>query len=160
MEGMNYMKKFILFFTLIFCLNAADDAMLLGQWDSFTHGVNNGTKTIEKEYLKFYDNYTFDILFLVTVQKGNAFVKDLRIEGTGIWKTRGNILVVVVKDVEVPVAGEVYGISQASLEEIAATFHNRFKNDPIRILVIKELSQHTLVTENKRKELATYKRQQ
>jgi hypothetical protein len=67
---------------------------------------------------------------------------------------------VVVKDVEVPVAGEVYGISQASLEEIAATFHNRFKNDPIRILVIKELSQHTLVTENKRKELATYKRQQ
>jgi hypothetical protein len=134
--------------------------MLLGQWDSFTRGMNNGTETTEKEYLKFYDNYTFDILFLVTVKKGTAFVKDLRIEGTGIWKTRGNILVMYVKDVEVPVAGEVYGISQTSLESIAATFHNRFKNDPIRILVMKELSPQKLVTENKNKQLVTYKRRQ
>ncbi len=153
------MKRSILFLALTLFLHSADDALLLGQWDSTTRGLNNGTQTIEKEYLKFYDNYTFDILFLVTVQKGNAFVKDLRIEGTGIWKTRGNILVMDVKDVEVPVAGEVYGISQTSLQEIAATFHNRFKNDPIRILVMKELGQQKLVTENKRKQLVTYKRQ-
>ncbi len=152
------MKRSILFLALTLFLHSADDALLLGQWDSTTRGLNNGTQTIEKEYLKFYDNYTFDILFLVTVQKGNAFVKDLRIEGTGIWKTRGNILVMDVKDVEVPVAGEVYGISQTSLQEIAATFHNRFKNDPIRILVMKELGQQKLVTENKRKQLVTYKR--
>ena len=154
------MKSFILFLILIFGLNAADDAMLVGQWNSVTSSLNNGTKTTEKEYLKFYDNYTFDILFLVTVEKGNTFVKDLRIEGRGIWKTRGNILVVVVNDVEVPVAGEVYGISRSSLEGIAATFHNRFKNDPVRILVMKELSRQKLVTQNKQKQLVTYKRQQ
>jgi len=132
--------------------------MLFGQWNSMTQGVNNGTKTTEKEYLKFYNNHTLDILFLVTIQKGNAFVKDLRIEGSGIWKTRGNILVVVLKEVNVPVAGEVYGISRSSLNEIAATFHNRFKDDPIRILVMKVLNQHKLVTENKRKQRVSYTR--
>ncbi len=153
------MKRFILFLILTLGLYAADDVMLVGQWNSVTRGLNNGTETTEKEYLKFNADYTFGVVFLVTVQKGTAYVKDLRIEGTGIWKTRGNILVMVVKDVEVPVAGEVYGISKGSLEEIAATFHNRFKNDPIRILVMKELGQQKLVTENKRKQLASYKRQ-
>ena len=153
------MKKLILFLLLVLGVNAADDAMLVGQWNSVTRGLNNGTQTTEKEYMKFNADYTFGVVFLVTVQKGNAYVKDLRIEGTGIWKTRGNILVVVVKDVEVPVAGEVYGISQTSLEQIASTFHNRFKNDPIRILVMKELGAQKLVTENKRKQIITYKRQ-
>jgi hypothetical protein len=154
------MKQFIFLMTVVLGLHAADDGMLLGQWNSVTSGLNNGTQTTEKEYLKFNTDYTFDVVFLVTVQKGNSYVKDLRIEGTGIWKTRGNILVVVVNNVKVPVAGEVYGISQASLEGIAATFHNRFKNDPIRILVMKKLNQATLVTENKRKQVITYTRQQ
>jgi len=152
------MQRLILFLVLTLFLHGAEDSMLFGQWNSVSHAVNNGTQTTEKEYLKFYQDHTFDILFLVTVEKGNAFVRDLRIEGRGIWKTRGNILVVVMKDVEVPVAGEVYGISQSSLKKIAASFHNRFKNDPIRILVIKSLGQHTLITENKRKQQVSYQR--
>jgi gamma-glutamylcyclotransferase (GGCT)/AIG2-like uncharacterized protein YtfP len=152
------LQRLILFLILTLCLNGAEESMLLGQWNSTTYALNNGTQTKEKEYLKFYPDHTFDLLFLVTLEKGNSFVKDLRIEGKGIWKTRGNILVVVIKDIEVPVAGEIYGISQSSLKEIAALFHNRFKNDPIRILVIKSLEAHTLVTENKRKQRVTYQR--
>ena len=62
----------------------------------------------------------------------------------------------VVNDVEVPVAGEVYQISQRSLESIAETFHKRFKNDPIRILVMKQLNQQKLVTENEAKKITNY----
>ncbi len=152
--------RFLLFLAVwIITAQAADETMLLGQWNSVTQSINNGTRTTEKEYLKFYGDHTFEILFLVTVQKGNAYVKDLRIAGKGLWKTRGNILVVVVKNVEVPVAGEVYGISNDSLRTIASTFHDRFKNDPIRILVMKALSPHKLVTENKAKQIVQYKRQ-
>jgi len=153
------MQKYIVLIMLTLGVCIANDAMLIGQWNSMTSTLNRGTRTIEKEYLKFNADYTFDILFLVTVEKGNAYVKNLRIEGRGIWKTRGEILVVVVKEVEVPVVGEVYGISQTSLDTIAVTFHNKFKEDPIRILVMQTLSPTILVTENKRKERVSYTRQ-
>jgi len=152
------MKAFFILLLLIFEVYAGSETMLVGQWNSTNRGVNNGTRTTEREYLKFNADHTFGTVLLVTVEKGNAYVKDLRIEGTGIWKTRGNILVAVVKNVEVPVAGEVYQISQSSLEKIAATFHDRFKNDPIRILVIKQLSGQKLVTENAAKVITNYTR--
>ena len=155
------MKPFFILLLLIFEVYAGSETMLIGQWNSIINrGVNNGTSTSEREYLKFNADHTFGIVLLVTVKKGNAYVKDLRIEGTGIWKTRGNILVAVVNNVEVPTAGDAYQISQRSLENIAATFHNRFKNDPIRILVIKQLSRQKLVTENEAKVITNYTRAQ
>ena len=152
------MKVFFTLLLLIFELQAANEAMLIGQWNSISKGVVNGTKTTEREYLKFNADHTFGVVLLVTAKKGIAYVKDLRIEGTGIWKTRGNILVAVVNYLDVPTAGEAYQISQSSLENIAATFRNRFKNDPIRILVMKQLSHQKLVTENEKKILVTYTR--
>jgi hypothetical protein len=152
------MKRLYILLLLIFELQAANETILTGEWKSISNGVNNGTKTTEREFLRFNADHTFGIVLLVTLEKGNAYVRDLRIEGTGIWKTRGNILVVVVKDMEVPSASEVYQISQQSLEEIAARFHNRFKNDPIRILVMKELSPNKLVTENEVKQIVSYTR--
>ena len=152
------MRWLLIFSLLVMEVYAANEAMLIGQWNSVSSGVNNGTRTTEREFLRFNADHTFGTVLLVTVKKGNAYVKDLRIEGTGTWKTRGNILVAVVNDVEVPVAGEVYNISQNSLEGIAATFHDRFKNDPIRILVMKQLSPQKLVTENEAKMLTTYTR--
>lgn len=150
----------ILFIALLLVMGAqaGSEALLIGQWNSVSSGVNNGSSTTEREFLKFNADHTFGIVLLVTVKKGNAYVKDLRIEGTGIWKTRGNILVAVVDHIEVPAAGEVYNVSQGSLEGIAATFHDRFENDPIRILVMKQLSPQKLVTENEVKKLTTYTR--
>ena len=152
------MRWLLIFSLLVMEVYAANEAILIGQWNSVSSGVNNGTHTTEREFLRFNADHTFGTVLLVTVKKGTAYVKDLRIEGTGTWKTRGNILVAVVNDVEVPVAGEVYNISQSSLEGIAATFHNRYKNDPIRILVMKQLSPQNLVTENEAKMLTTYTR--
>ncbi len=153
------MRHILLFIVAVLGLYAADESLLTGQWNSMTHSLNSGTKTTEKEYFKLNANHTFGIVFLVSVQKGNAYVKDLRIEGTGIWKTRGNILVVVVRDVKVPVAKEVYGISQSSLQSIASSFHSRFVNDPVRILVVKRLSRSELITENESGQTVQYRRQ-
>ncbi|BAF71579.1 hypothetical protein [Sulfurovum sp. NBC37-1] len=152
------MKKLWIIFLFIVEVYAANEAMLIGQWNNVSTGVNNGTRITECEFLRFNADHTFGTVLLVTVKKGNAYMKDLRIEGTGTWKTRGNILVAVVNNIEVPVAGEVYRISQSSLENIAVTFHNRFKNDPIRILVMKQLNRQKLVTENEKKIFATYTR--
>ena len=152
------MKKLWIVFLFIIEVHAANESMLIGQWNSVNSSVNNGSRITEREYLRFNADHTFGTVLFVTVKKGNAYVKDLRIEGTGTWKTRGNILVAVVNEVKVPVAGEVYQISQSSLENIAATFRNRFKNDPIRILVMKQLSRQKLVTENEKKILAIYTR--
>jgi len=142
------MKYGMVFLWLTLWVFGAEEGLLYGEWHTQNHSINRGTQTLEKEYLRFKADHTFTILFLVTVQKGAAYVKDLRIEGTGLWKTRGETLVVVVKEVKVPVAGEVYGISQASLEKMAKTFHDRFKYDPIRILHIETLTRTTLATEN------------
>jgi len=152
------MRYYIVLILLTVGLCATDEGMLVGEWISVTPVSNQGSRTTEKEYLKLHADYTFDTDFLVTVEKGSAYVKNLHIEGKGIWKTRGDILVIVVNDVKVPAAEEVYGVSQKSLEAIATTFRRRFKEDPIRILLIKQLNHEILVTENKRKQRVEYNR--
>jgi len=153
------MKYLILITLLLIGLYGAEERLLTGQWKSITKSMNHGTRTIEKEYLSFNADHTFEIVFLVSVQKRESYVKDLRIEGKGIWKSRANVLVVVVNRVEVPVAKEVYGVSEASLKQIADTFHQKFLNDPIRIVFIKTLTHQHLVTENDQLQHIDYERQ-
>ena len=78
------MKSFFIILLLFVKVYAGSETMLMGQWNSVSRGINNGTSTTEREYLKFNRDHTFGIVLLVTVKKGNAYVKDLRIEGTGI----------------------------------------------------------------------------
>ena len=82
------------------------------------------------------------------MQKGDAFIRDLQIKGSGIWKASNNTLVAVVKKMEVPFAKEIYRISQESLRNLAASFKNRFEKEPIRILSIKSIDQKNLITVN------------
>ena len=153
------MKVFILTLIFILKLSAMNPNEIVGKWQAVTHSTNSGTATTEQEYLHLNADHTFSIVILVSLQKGDAFIKDLRVEGSGIWKTRDNTLVVVVKKVEVPAAKEVYLISQQSLENLAANFQSRFKNEPIRISIIKSIDKNSLTTINEKLKETHYRRQ-
>ncbi len=153
------MKVFILILVFVLELSAVSQNEVMGKWYATTQSNNNGTVTTEKEYLHLNADRTFSMVILVSLQKGNAFVKNLRIEGSGIWKIWNNTLVAVVKKVEVPHAGEVYLISQESLRNLAKTFKNRFKNEPIRINTIQHIDKNSFITVNEKSKETVYKRQ-
>jgi hypothetical protein len=152
------MKVLMMILVLMVELSAVSINELSGNWQELRQVTNNGTLTIEKEYLTLNKDGTFAILLFVSVRKGEAFIKDLRIEGSGIWKVWENTLVVVVKKVEVPKAGEIYLISQSSLRDVAATFRRRYENDPIRISKIMALDQKNLTLINEKGVKAVFKR--
>jgi hypothetical protein len=153
------MKVFILILALVVELSAADKRLVTGTWKSVAKSTNNGTLTIEKEYLFLKANSTFTVVLLVSVQKGEAFVRDLEIKGSGIWKVSNHTLVAVVNKMEVPFAKEIYRISQASLRNLSANFKRRFEKEPIRILTIKSIDQNNLITVNEALKQTHYIRQ-
>lgn len=155
---MNEMKTLFVLALCLFELHAVNLNAMYGKWYAVEQSTNNGTLTIEKEYLTLNANRTFSILVLVSVQKGDAFIRDLRIEGSGIWKVWQDKLVIVVKDVQVPMAGEIYKISQASLRNLAANFKSRFVNEPIRISIIKSMDHRHLTTSNEQGKVTHYNR--
>jgi len=120
---------------LLFLINlhAVNQNQIMGNWYADARTLNNGTETIEKEYLSLNTNHTFSLVILVSLQKDEAFIKDLRIEVSGTWDSRGNTLVYVIKMVNVPAAKEVYRISQESLENLAENFKYKYENDNIHI---------------------------
>jgi len=142
------MKVFILIAALMLELNAFERAHLIGSWKSVVKSTNNGTLTIEKEYLHLNADRSFSTVILVSLQKGDAFIRDLQIKGSGIWKVHNRTLVAVVNKIDVPFAKEVYLISQASLNNLAKNFENRLHREPIRILTIKNVDRNSLSTVN------------
>ena len=152
------MKTLLILMLCLVELHAVNLNTLYGKWYSTEQTSNQGTVTIEKEYLTLNADRTFSILVLVSVQKGTAFIRDLRIEGSGIWKVWQDKLVIVVKDVQVPKAGEIYRISQASLRNLAENFKNKFVNEPIRISVIQSMDNRNLTTSNEQGKITHYKR--
>lgn len=152
------MKVLMILLLLIVELSAVNTNELVGKWQVVRQTTNNGTLTIEKEYLTLNGNGTFFLLGLVSVQKGEAFVRDMRIEVSGIWKVWENTFVLVVKKVEVPKAAEIYLISQASLRTIAATFKNKWENKPIGISKIMALDSNNLTMLNEQGIKSAYKR--
>jgi len=153
------MKIFFLMLFASMSLFAVTPNALLGNWYAYRESSLNGTQTIEKEYLHINGNRTFTIQLFVSVQKGDAFIKDLRIEGSGIWKSRDNTLVLYIKKVEVPFAKEIYLISQESLRNLANNFKYKYESVPLRILDIKSLSATQLVTSSEKLLETVYTRQ-
>ena len=152
------MRVFVLMLILLWDLGAVETNELLGKWNSVIKLSNNGTLTIEKEYLHLNADRSFAIVLLVSLQKGDAFVKDLQIKGSGIWKVHEDTLVAVVNTMEVPFAKEVYLISQESLRNLADNFKRRFQEEPIRILKIKSIDSNSLITVNEASKQTHYSR--
>jgi len=152
------MKVLMILLLLIVELSAVNTNELVGKWQVVRQTTNNGTLTIEKEYLTLNGNGTFFLLGLVSVQKGEAFVRDMRLEVSGIWKVWENTFVLVVKKVEVPKAAEIYLISQVSLRTIAATFKSKWESKPIGISKIMALDSNNLTMLNEQGIKSSYKR--
>jgi hypothetical protein len=153
------MRYLIVWFTLLVTLNAITVQELAGNWSAYSESTSNGTVTVEKEYLHLNANNTFSIQLFVSVQKEEAFIKDLRIEGSGIWKSRDNTLVIYIQKVEVPFAKEIYLISQESLRTLANNFKHKYENEPLRIIKIKSFTSSQLVTSNETLLETVYTRQ-
>ena len=153
------MRVFIVILIVIVELHAIERAHLTGSWKSVAKTSSHGTVTIEKEYLHLNADRTFSIVILVSLQKGDAFIKDLQIKGSGIWKVHDHTLVAVINKIDVPFAKEVYLISQASLNNLAKNFENRFHREPIRILTIKSMDRNNLTTVNESSKQTHYIRQ-
>ena len=150
------MKMIIL---LVLCTFQLQAASVVGKWKSYAETTTNGTVTTENEYLSLNSDNTFTIQILVSLQKGDAFIKDLRIEGSGIWKRRDDTLVIYIQKVEVPFAKEIYLISQESLRNLANNFKYKYENEPLKIIVIEYLDDQKLVTENEKGQVTSYSRQ-
>jgi hypothetical protein len=152
------LKVIITLSLFLFELHAVNPNNIIGNWQSINRTLNDGTEIIEKEYLNLNANQTFTLVILVSLQKNEAFIKDLRIEITGNWESRDNTLVYVIKTVNVPKAKEVYHISQKSLENLAATFKYRYENDNIHIGKIKYADGTNLTIINEKLRESKYKR--
>ena len=153
------MKVFMIILVFVLELSAVGPNEVVGKWQSITKTMNYGTQTTEKEYLHLNSDRTFSIVILVTLQKEDAFIKDLRIEGSGIWKVWNDTLVAVVNQVKVPSAKEVYRISQSSLHSLSESFKRKFKNEPIRIRTIDHIDKNNMITLNEKIKETHYKRQ-
>jgi len=152
------MKALMILLLMIAELGAVSSNELVGKWQAMRQVTNNGTLTIEKEYLTLNGNHTFTILAFVSIKKEDAFIKDMRIDVSGIWKVWGNTVVMVVKKVEVPNAAEIYRISQASLRNFAATFKRKYEKEPILINKIMALDPNHLKWINEKDVKTAYTR--
>lgn len=153
------LKIFLFFIALTLNNYAITPNEIIGNWKSYRESTTNGTVTVEKEYLHLNANHTFTIQIYVSVQKGDAFIKDLRIEGSGIWKNRDDVLVLYIQKVEVPFAKEIYLISEESLGNLANNFKQKYENEPLRIIYIENYSPNQLITSSQRLIKTTYTRQ-
>ncbi len=153
------MKILVMILLMMVELSAINqNGVFVGKWQSISQTKNKGTLTIEKEYLTLNANSTFSILLLVSVQKGDAFVRDLQIKGSGIWTVHNDTLVYVVKKVDVPFAKEVYRISQESLLQLANYFKKRLTEKPILINTIQSMDGKHLTLINEREVVTRYTR--
>ncbi len=120
--------------------------MTVGDWRTVTKATSeNRTRVTEQEFLNLKADHTFDITILVSLKKGEHFIKDLQVKASGIWKRHITTLVVVIQKIEVPFAKEVSRtITQQSLQTLAGTYQARLKGDPIRINTITFLDNHKL----------------
>jgi len=142
------MRVFMIMLALMLDLHAVDQMVIVGKWQGVTQTSNHGTSIIEKEYFYLNADRTFSLTMLVNLKKSDAFVRDLRIEGSGIWRVKDDTLVLVINKVEVPFAKEIYLISQESLRNLADNFKHKFEDEPIRLSTIKHVDNANLILIN------------
>jgi len=152
------MFKILLILLMTLQYAFADTGSLTGKWYTATRSLNQGTEIIEKEYLTLQPNGHLDLILLVSVKKGNAYIKDLRMEVTGKWQAQYGVLVYQINDINIPRAKAVYLISQKSLEDLAHTFKQRYVNHTMHINKIESLDEKHLVLINSRGNKTSYKR--
>jgi hypothetical protein len=149
----------MMMFVVLMQLHSTQKADMIGKWQGVTQASNYGTSITEKEYFYLNADGTFSLTIFVNLKKGDAFVRDLRIEGFGIWRVKNDTLVLVINRVEVPFAKEIYLVTQESLRNLADNFKNKFENEPIRFSTIKHVDSRNLVLINEASKETQYVRE-
>jgi len=136
----------------------ANTALITGKWYDATRVLSNGQETIEKSYLTLNPNGMFHLLILVSLKKGDAFIKDMRVNISGTWKVQDAVLVYVIKNVSIPSVKDVYLISQQSLDNLANVFKNTYQDESIQLRKIELHDEKNLILINDQGKKSTYKR--
>lgn len=151
-------KTFLLILLFMGQVHAVTAYDIVGSWYSSLRTVNNGTEVIEKESLKFNANNTFMLVILVDLNKGPAYVKDLRVEIAGNWEAKENALIYTINSVNVPSVKDVYQVSKQSLDNLASSFKSKWVSDKIHIFKIVSFEAKKLTVKNGRGVITKYKR--
>ena len=155
------MKRFLglMICTLFLHAQPVQD-MTVGNWNTVTTSTSeNRTYVTEKEFLNLKPDHTFNITILVSLKKGEHFIKDLQVKASGIWKRYITTLVVVINKIEVPFAKEVSNsITPQSLQALASTYQARLRGNPIRINTITLLTKDKLTIVNEKGVKTEYSR--
>ena len=152
------MFKILLTLFLVSTVVFANNYTLIGNWYASSRTLINKSENIERETLSLKNDNTFTIVLLVSVKNGDAYIKDLRIEVYGNWESKGNALILVIKHLKVPSVKDVYLVSQASLEALAAQFKAKYENDKIYIQKIKKLDQKNMILVSGKGKVTSYRR--
>jgi hypothetical protein len=153
------MKKIAFILLMTLNLFAVDKSSILGQWHTSATTQNKSSITTEKEKLEFRANNTFDITLLVSVEASNAYLKNLKIQASGSYKLYDDLVIVVIKRVNVPSAEDVKNISQSAVNNLAEKFKAKYSNEPILISKIQSISASEMTTLSESGVVRTYTRQ-
>jgi len=152
------MRKILFLLLLLTVTGFANPHSIIGNWYASSRTLHNNSETIERETLTLRSDKRFSIVLLVSVKNGDAYIKDLRIEVYGSWESKGNALILVINTLRVPSVKDIYLVSKASLDTLAANFKAKYESDKIYILKIKALNEKQLVTESAKGTVTRYKR--
>jgi hypothetical protein len=136
-------KSVILFLLAASLLWSAAPKDLLGEWQLRREFASNGERHLELEDLTFMPD-TFRLILTVTIRKGNLLVDRLRIQAGGLWKLKGDTLVLVMQEIRFLGVERTDGIDRNSFEKLIRDLRGRYLSDPIRILRLDALGGTTL----------------
>ena len=149
----------ILFLLLVSAvhLTAAQPSQLYGEWIAERKTSINGSTNTRYEDLRFNPG-SFMVTVHLTVQKEDYLIEDMQIEGRGIWKVSGDILVYVISEVRAIGVRKTVGISQESINKLARDIQKKYMDDPVRISKIQSIGSDTLINMNESSEVIQYRR--
>jgi len=140
------MKKIFLAFAVYSVISGAGgfSGKIPEEWITERKFVHNGEKHLEKETLDFRAD-TFRLILNITISKGTLLVRDLRIEASGLWKMRDDILVIVMQELRFAGVGETRGINRESFRTVIRELRGNYLTDPIRLYRVLKLTDSSFV---------------
>lgn len=150
-------KTILLLAIAVVQLAAIQPEQLYGEWKTERKFlVQESTNSVYEDLT--LNPGSFMVTMFITIQKNEYLIKNLQLQGKGIWKISDNVLVYVISEVYTVGVQETKGISQESINRLARDLHQKYMGDPIRILKIQSISTDRLITTNESGATTQYRR--
>ncbi len=149
--------RFILFLFISNTVFAVTPKELYGTWETQRQSQNRSTYSSEHDSITFRPA-TVSLELTVNLKRGSAYIKNLRVHTQGIWKVKGDILVIVWQDLRVVGYEESKGINEASIQKLGTQLRGRYLDDPIRIFQFQSIDRLAFRALDENQNLKEYKR--